>query len=63
MQVLPANDEDIFTMAIDLTPTKRYVRGQNVADGANAAIISACIVLIGGKNLPVSQDNTAIDVR
>ena len=62
-QVTTANDNTIYTMAIDLTQTKRYIRGQAVADGSNAAIMSGCAILIGAKNLPVTQDNTAIDVR
>lgn len=62
-QVTTANDNTIYTMAIDLTQTKRYIRCQNQGDGSNAGVVSGCVVLIGGKNLPVSQDNTAIDVR
>ena len=62
-QVTTANDDLLYTMNIDLTQTKRYIRGQNVGDGSNAGLVSGCVVLIGGKNLPVSQDQTVISVR
>lgn len=62
-QVTTAGGAKVQVMDVDLTKRERYIRPVHTGAGASAAGQAfVCVVLMRGRHLPPTQDNTVVSV-